>query len=861
MTNSNQSSVNNQNAAAKQRALKWLEPNKIGSSALLRDAFFDRVRLVKGTRLGPFSVVSELGRGGMGTVYLAERCDGAFNQTVAIKCVSEREQDLPIPDNQSSSSAERGRTDNESSSSAQRDRTDNESSSSAQRDRTDNESDPKEPHQASTPQDEQLQIRNWMFRRERQLLADFKHPHIARVIDGGTHEGMMWCAMELIRGQTLDAHLKSHQPPLVACLQWLMQISDAVSTAHDRLLIHRDIKPGNIMIDDDGSAKLLDFGIASWSQSASLPSAERARTENESAIAFSPRWASPEQIAGATVGPASDQFQLGSLLTFMLDTHTGADMPHGMRAAELRAIAAQATEQSPAARYVSVRAFSDELQRWISGHAVQAYSRGWWYQLQTVVRRHPWQSASLLAALATIIGLTVFNQVRLKTERDLARAAEQRARYEATTAQQINRYLQDDLLVLGDPNVSQDADLKMRDLLQRAGKTIPLRFAKRPEIAAELHTVLGRGLRELDQFDAADLQFNQALSLAKQSMPANDLRRLELDFWIADLQHALGNYQQAYGLYQALAKTAIISLGPDAELTQKVRVREQWSRFNVGAEREAAIDALTKLQPALDRARGEDSVIAIDALNQRAVMLSRMERLEDSLAIRGLHLERAERRYGKLHSSPLIGRLNSASTLRKLGRYPAALAEADIALLGLAKIFGPDSSTTLSAISIKSRILHEMGQFDLAIASLQEVISGQTKILGADHDIVAAAQINLSYVFIDANRLAEAITAQKESLRILEKLYPPAHIDTIANLHVLGDCLRLAGRYAESEQYLQLARKRAEPALAADDLDLAYVRFRLAQLKITLVLPIFRQRMRATQTHLKEAEALLLSLK
>ena len=182
--------------------LALLEPGALQSGALFRSLVSQAAkneRLPPGTRMGPFRIVGELGAGGMGVVYRAERDDGQYQQQVAIKCV------------------------------------------------------------ASVVNADALA----MFRRERQILAEMRHPHIARLLDGGQlDDGRLWFAMELIEGARIDAHVHASNPTVAARIGLLRQVIDAVACAHQRLLLHRDIKPANVLIDADGSAKLLDFGIA-----------------------------------------------------------------------------------------------------------------------------------------------------------------------------------------------------------------------------------------------------------------------------------------------------------------------------------------------------------------------------------------------------------------------------------------------------------------------------------------------------------------------------------------------------------------------------------------------------------------------
>ncbi|MFT4180213.1 MAG: serine/threonine-protein kinase, partial [Thermomonas sp.] len=150
-----------------------------------------------GMRLGAWQVVRQIGRGGMGEVYLAERVEGGFGQQAAIKLL----------------------------------------------------------HRDAMQHAER-------FEEERRILAQLSHPNIARLLDGGFHEGRAWMAMEYVPGRTITEHCRAHALPLQARLKLFHQVCAAVAHAHAALVIHRDLKPSNILVDGSGAVKLLDFGIA-----------------------------------------------------------------------------------------------------------------------------------------------------------------------------------------------------------------------------------------------------------------------------------------------------------------------------------------------------------------------------------------------------------------------------------------------------------------------------------------------------------------------------------------------------------------------------------------------------------------------
>jgi serine/threonine protein kinase len=202
-----------------------------------------------GRRIGAYNILEEIGRGGMGELYRAGLADGQYEKEVAIKLV-------------------RGGYD---------------TASVLER-----------------------------FRHERQILASLDHPNIAHLLDGGTtDEGLPYLVMELIEGTPIDQYCDAHKLNVNDRLQLFVQVCSAVQYAHQRLVIHRDIKPGNILVTKDGVPKLLDFGIAKILD----PAASAATTV---AGPMTPEYASPEQIRGEPITTATDVYSLGVVLYQLL---------------------------------------------------------------------------------------------------------------------------------------------------------------------------------------------------------------------------------------------------------------------------------------------------------------------------------------------------------------------------------------------------------------------------------------------------------------------------------------------------------------------------------------------------------------
>jgi eukaryotic-like serine/threonine-protein kinase len=286
-----------------------------------------------GTAVGPYRLVRPLGHGGMGTVFLAVRDGADFEQRVAIKLV-------------------RGGAAGEAL------------------------------------------VRR--FRQERQILAALEHPNIARLLDGGTTaDGLPYLVMEYVDGVPVGEYCRAL--PAAETLRVFLQLCDAVQHAHRNLVIHRDLKPGNVLVTANGVLKLLDFGIAK------LTTADRLRSDEPATRMMTPEYASPEQIAGKPVTTASDVYSLGVLLFELLTGERPAGPGPLPLRGDLQNILGMALEEDPQRRYGSVEKFADDIRRHLGGHPVAARRPTFAYRASKFVRRN----ALAVAAAAAIVAVSV----------------------------------------------------------------------------------------------------------------------------------------------------------------------------------------------------------------------------------------------------------------------------------------------------------------------------------------------------------------------------------------------------------------------------------------------------------------------
>lgn len=253
------------------------------------------------------------------------------------------------------------------------------------------------------------------FRQERQILAGLEHPNIARLLDGGsTEEGLPFLVMDYVDGVPIDRYLAERKPPLRETLELFRTVCSAVTHAHQNLVIHRDLKPGNILVTADGTPKLLDFGIAKLVDG----SAERTQT---GAGAMTPEYASPEQVRGAAITTATDVYSLGVLLYELLcgarpyrPTTSAMELaqaictetPEPMNAGkgrrfdtDLENVVQMALRKEPERRYGSVEQFSEDLRRYMEGYpvAARAATRGY------LARRFAGRNKATIAAAAVVL--------------------------------------------------------------------------------------------------------------------------------------------------------------------------------------------------------------------------------------------------------------------------------------------------------------------------------------------------------------------------------------------------------------------------------------------------------------------------
>ncbi len=697
-----------------------------------------------GREVGHYLVTRLVGRGGMGAIYEAHRADDEFRKRVAIKTIWRgAESDVVL-------------------------------------------------HR---------------FRTERQILASLQHPHIAALLDGGvTSDGLPYFVMEFVDGAGIDHYCASHRLGVADRVRLVREVCDAVQYAHQNLVVHRDIKPGNVLVTPDGVPKLLDFGIAK------LIGTDGAggHTLTEAGLRpFTITYASPEQLRGQAVSTATDVYSLGVLLFELLtgrppfaasggtshelmreiteqdpprlsgacDATAMSTYPDPSRVSreltgDLDAIVQMALRKEPERRYQSAEQLSLDLRRYLEHQPVVAGPDTWSYRAAKFTRRHRTTvvAAGLLAV--SLIGGTVatWRQARAAAqERDHAQAEARRADAERDKAQQVTAFLQ---RTLGSADPSQlGRDVTLREVLDSASVSLTS-LASQPSVEGELRRVLGDTYFSLGLYDRAEQQLQRALEV-QQGLHGPESREAAL------VQSALGGVAEARGDMAAaeqIQRAVLVTLrraGPAdaavaAQLDNLSRVRqslgdlteaEQLQREALGIRR--AIDSTS------------DDVAA--SLNNLAVVLGESGRLAPAESLHREALGITQRRHGPSH--PLVA--NAMATLAAILDREGKSASADTlfrATLALRRtLLGaqhPDYAWTAFSYA---QFLVDHQRFAEAIPLAREVLALRGQTLPNSHPAVAAALQALGRSLDATGQLADGGRALRESLSLRQAALPPGH--------------------------------------------------------------------------------------
>ncbi len=617
------------------------------------------------------------------------------------------------------------------------------------------------------------------FELEAQVLGRLHHPGIAQIFEADQFDsgaGMQpYFAMEFVEGRDLLEHAKGAMLDTSERLKLLGNVCDAVHHAHQRGVIHRDLKPGNILVNADGQPKILDFGIARATDS-DLQTATL-QTEVGQVVGTVP-YMSPEQASGdpELLDTRSDVYALGVVAYELLC----GSKPHefegvmlhealrivreeepsrlGTRRQDLRGdietIVGKALEKDVTRRYSSASALAEDIRRYLANEPITARPASTWYQLRKFARRNKSLVGMVVVLFAVLsIGLagTLVGFLRAEERRAEAVREADRANREASRATQTANFL-GSLLEGVDPEVAQGRDTSLlKIILDDTAGRIDEELADFPLVQAEMLTTLGSTYVAISEFETGSHYLQEAWQLLTEHSGADAEETLRAKLRWAELQQDLGQSEAA------LEDLRIID--------QRARVAHPGNSALLNATGMAL--GLQFLQM---HELGEAEPLLINALEWRRQEL------------------------GDDHDQTLVS-VNSLGLLRSYQRrFEEAQLLLEEALASRRRVYGDLHPDTIKAIQNLAGLLEARQEYDVAEGYFLEAQEKQREVLGADHATTLLNAQNLGEMYHNWGRLAKAEQILRDTYQRRQRVLGPEHVETLWTANTLGVVLWQSGR-------------------------------------------------------------------
>lgn len=614
------------------------------------------------------------------------------------------------------------------------------------------------------------------FASERQTLALMQHPGIAKLFDAGTlPSGRPYFAMEFVDAVPITEYCSTKSLGISERLRLFVQVCNAVQHAHQKGIIHRDLKPSNVLVgDSDGEPqpKVIDFGIARAVSDAENEVDDRGvftLTQIGQPIGTL-GYMSPEQAQGERdIDTRADIYSLGALLYEILTGSTPIDRKSlkqsshsdliriiqevepkrpsqhkALLAGDLDWILMKALDKSRERRYATVGALSDDLLRYLNDEPISARAPSTHYRLQKFALRNKVMLGAVGLVLLALIGTTAGLVRSLK--------AETRARTEARIAQEINIFLNDDLLAAAAPE-EQGSDVRVRDVLDVADSRIGSRFEQLPEVEAAVRMTLGKTYARLAVYDKAEAQLTRANKLALSEYGNTDPRTLTTVHELGHLATLTERYEESERLLRDAFEGRKRSLGMDhpdtleSQFALAIAIGEQGRYDEV---EELFIDVLERAKGALGPEH-EQTLVMARGLGVLYLSTGEMEKAQPIFEDTYIRMRAT---MGVNNPGTLLAMQDLAFTLRSQGNNQRAYELLSEVLEVSKSVRGEAHPGTLMTMSVLGAVLSEMGEQSQAVEMLEDAVATARSTMPSGHSVVTRLETELAGVY-DAQGMHE----------------------------------------------------------------------------------------------------------
>ena len=726
-----------------------------------------------GSVIDKYEIVDLISHGGMGSVFLAQRMDGVYEQTVALKIVR---------------------------------------------------------HGMETPEN------ICRFEKEREILAGLNHPNIARLIDGGvTDFGLPYLVMEYVDGTPIDEYCENNKLTISQRITLVISLCNAVQFAHNNLVIHRDLKPANILIDKNGRVKILDFGIAKLVEDRidfegdsevtstqavtpayAAPEQITGNSVTTSTDTYSMGVLLYKLLAGVTpfnlndVSPYSgrekiiNQEPLKPSLKFNKLTIeqqnkisksrlVSASKLFKILKVDLDAILLKSLRKEACERYQTIDNLVEDLKRYLSNKPVFAHQGSFTYRTKKLVRRNYKQIFVTAAIILLSVTFAIFHSNRITEEKNIAQ-------YEAMKTAEISSLLFD-LFEANAPDQSLGETITAQELLER-GLNRAEKLVNQPELQAQMFGVIGKVYLKIGNVSKSKSLIDKSVDIYSRIYGTNHPETALAIASQALVQSSIGNYSDAEMLYDYAL--GILEDHSGAYLNKYTdSINEQGYVLRRQGKYEEAEEVFRKNYNLLRDQHGELNAKVVAALNGVGVTQFNRGYYEKAENIFGEVLDKRIQIYGETHPDIAESKNSLGALLMNLGQYKEAEQLFEDAFYLRNRILGENHPKTLLTLNNLAILQRDRGKFDLSATSFEKVISKKEQRFGTNTVASAISYFSYGELLLMMERFEESNTQFNKSLQIFEDFLGEDHSFTARSKMNLGIGYLHTNKINEAERLIQ----------------------------------------------------------